>query len=51
MRKCPLSKNELQEKRAEALRTGLNRAARRKSRKVAVKPVVEAKKEESQKQA
>ena len=35
MRKCPLSKNELQQKRAEFERTGINRQARRKSRKTA----------------
>lgn len=51
MRTCPLSKSQLQEKRADALRTGMNRASRRKSNKTHVKPAVEAKKDESQKQA
>lgn len=51
MRKCPLSKDQLQEKRDEALRTGMNRAAQRKSSKTAVKSVGEVKKDESQKQS
>lgn len=50
MRTCPLSKSQLQERRAEAIRTGMNRTSRRSS-KTGVKSLAEVKKEESQKQA
>ncbi len=46
MRKCPLTKEQLQNARREWERTGINRAMRRKARKNAVKSVAEAKKEE-----
>lgn len=46
MRKCPLSKEQLQNARREWQRTGINRAMRRKAHKNAVKPVPEAKKDE-----
>lgn len=51
MRTCQLSKSQLQERRTEALRTGMNRASRRRSSKTGVKSLAEVKKEESQKQA
>jgi hypothetical protein len=54
-RKCAQSKEQLQKARREWERTGVNRATRRKARKIGVSPVAEVKseekKEESQKQA